>query len=128
MRGTGAGDHQGCRDGGAAGDTLPLLEVSARAATRSSSGWATAGVVSRLLASRFGSRWTYAGNGVAPGQVPPTRMLEEFRFRDVGPSTRLFGVVSRNAMHSLSPAMHNAAFAASGIDAVYVPLSAAGLR
>ncbi len=51
-------------------------------------------------------------------------MLGEFRFRAVGPNTRLFGIVSRNAMHSLSPAMHNAAFAASGIDAVYVPLSA----
>ena len=35
-----------------------------------------AGVVTRLLASRFGSRWTYAGNGVAPGQVPAARMLE----------------------------------------------------
>jgi shikimate dehydrogenase len=34
-------------------------------------------------------------------------------------------VVSTNALHSFSPAMHNAAFCASGIDAVYVPLRAA---
>ena len=27
------------------------------------------GIPSRLLASRFGSRWTYAGNAVAAGQV-----------------------------------------------------------
>jgi len=40
----------------------------------------------------------------------------------VSPSTRLFGVVSTNALHSLSPVMHNAAFEAAGLDAVYVPL------
>ena len=40
----------------------------------------------------------------------------------------IFGVVSTNAMHSLSPVMHNAAFEAAGIDAVYVPLRAARLR
>ena len=31
-------------------------------------------------------------------------------------------------MHSLSPRMHNAAFATAGIDAVYVPLAGGGLR
>src|SRR5689334_8359853 len=84
-----------------------------------------AGVPSRLLATRFGSRWTYAGNGVAPGQIPACRMIEEFRYRSVGTATRLFGVVSTNALHSISPALHNAAFAAAGLDAVYVPLRAA---
>jgi len=52
-------------------------------------------------------------------------MLGEFRFRSVGPQTRLFGVVSSSAMHSLSPALHNAAFTAAGHDAVYVPLQTA---
>jgi 3-dehydroquinate dehydratase / shikimate dehydrogenase len=83
-----------------------------------------AGVPSRVLASRYGSVWTYAGNGVAPGQLPASQMLE-LGYRRVGPSTRLFGVVSTNALHSFSPVMHNAAFCASGIDAVYVPLRAA---
>ena len=49
-------------------------------------------------------------------------MLSQFRFHDVGPATRIFGVVSSTALHSFSPVMHNAAFAAGGIDAVYVPL------
>jgi 3-dehydroquinate dehydratase/shikimate dehydrogenase len=80
------------------------------------------GVPTRLLAARFGSRWSYAGNGVAPGQIPAGRMLSQFRFHDVGPATRIFGVVSSTALHSFSPVMHNAAFAAGGIDAVYVPL------
>jgi 3-dehydroquinate dehydratase / shikimate dehydrogenase len=82
------------------------------------------GLPSRLLASRFGSRWTYAGDA-APGQIPVARMLDEFRFRDISPSTAIYGVVGNNVMHSLSPAMHNAAFRARGLDAVYVPLAAA---
>ena len=73
-----------------------------------------AGLPSRLLASRFGSRWTYAGDAVAPGQIPAARMLDEFRFRDVGPRPRIYGVVGNNVMHSLSPVMHNAAFRRDG--------------
>jgi 3-dehydroquinate dehydratase/shikimate dehydrogenase len=80
------------------------------------------GVVSRLLAGRFGSAWTYAGDGLAPGQIPARQMIEDYAFRRVGPSTHIFGVVSTNALHSLSPVMHNAAFEAAGLDAVYVPL------
>jgi shikimate 5-dehydrogenase len=49
-------------------------------------------------------------------------MLEQFRFRDVGPDTSVFGVIG--AITSPSPVMHNAAFAAAGIDAVCVPLRA----
>ena len=76
--------------------------------------------------TRFGSRWTYAGNAVAPGQIPAER---DGRARSASAAwdreTKLFGVVSGNAMHSLSPALHNAAFAAAGLDAVYVPFQAA---
>jgi shikimate dehydrogenase len=38
--------------------------------------------------------------------------------------TALYGVVGWPVAHSLSPAMHNAAFEALGVDAVYVPLPA----
>ena len=86
------------------------------------------GLPSRILAARFGSRWSYAGHGAAPGQLPAARMVEEFRFRDVHATTAIYGVVGNNVMHSLSPAMHNAAFAAAGIDAVYVPLLASGFK
>ena len=84
-----------------------------------------AGLPSRLLAARFGSRWTYAGNAVAPGQIPAARMLDEFRFHAITEATALYGVVGNNVMHSMSPAMHNAAFAATGVNAAYVPLRAA---
>jgi 3-dehydroquinate dehydratase/shikimate dehydrogenase len=82
------------------------------------------GLPSRILAARFGSRWTYAG-AHAPGQVPLERMLGEFRFRDISEGTAVFGVVGRPVAHSLSPAMHNAGFAARDLDAVYVPFEAA---
>jgi 3-dehydroquinate dehydratase/shikimate dehydrogenase len=84
-----------------------------------------AGVPSRLLASRFGSRWTYAGDAIAPGQMRASRIVDEFQFHDIVASTAIYGVVGNNVMHSLSPAMHNAAFRARGLDAVYVPLAAA---
>jgi 3-dehydroquinate dehydratase / shikimate dehydrogenase len=105
-------------------DTLPLAQI-ASGGDAVVVGMGDAGIPSRLLATRYGSLWTYAGNGVAPGQIPAARMVHEFRFPDVGPETRIFGVVSSNAMHSLSPVMHNAAFGAAGLDAVYIPLAAA---
>ena len=84
-----------------------------------------AGLPSRLLASRFGSRWTYAGDAIAPGQIPASRMLDEFRFHEILPTTDIYGVVSNNVTHSMSPLMHNAAFRAADLDAVYLPLRAA---
>lgn len=105
-------------------DALPLLPIA-------SEGHAVviamgdAGLPSRLLASRFGSEWTYAGGAVAPGQIPASRMVDEFRFPVVGAATAIYGVVGNNVMHSMSPVMHNAAFDAAGLDAVYVPLRAA---
>lgn len=39
--------------------------------------------------------------------------------REIGPHTQLCGVILHPAGHTLSPAMHNAAFAALGLDAVY---------
>jgi len=122
MRRTGAGTIKVAYAAHRLCDTLPLRAIGGQGQAVVV-GMGEPGVPSRLLASRYGSRWTFAGNAVAPGQMPAARMRDVFRFASIGPSTRLFGVVSRTAMHSLSPVMHNAAFAAAGIDAAYVPLS-----
>ncbi len=37
-------------------------------------------------------------------------------------STQLYGIIGNPVEHSLSPAMHNAAFAALGLNGVYVPM------
>jgi 3-dehydroquinate dehydratase/shikimate dehydrogenase len=102
-------------------ETLPLMAI-ARDGDAVVVGMGATGLPTRLLAAHYGSRWSYAGNGVAPGQIPAERMLSQFRFREINPSTRIFGVVSSTAVHSFSPVMHNAAFAAAGLDAVYVPM------
>jgi 3-dehydroquinate dehydratase/shikimate dehydrogenase len=105
-------------------DTLPLLDV-ARGGDAVVIGMGDAGVPSRLLATRFGSRWTYGGNGVAPGQMPAARMIDEFRFRSITPETAIYGIAGKGALTSGVPATRNAAFTASGRDAVCVPLPAA---
>ena len=83
-----------------------------------------AGIATRVLASWFGSCWTYAGDQVAPGQIDLPRLLNEFRFRRIGSRTAIYGVVGKPVAHSVSPSMHNAAFLAANLDAVYLPLAA----
>ncbi len=83
------------------------------------------GTPTRVLAARFGSCWTYAGDAVAPGQMTACRLQDEFHFRSITDRTSLYGVVGRPVAHSISPAMHNAAFKEAGLDAVYLPLAAA---
>ena len=108
-------------------DTLALLDLPApepgRARVLVAMG--PAGAASRLLPDRFGSSWTYAGDGVAPGQIGLQRMLGEFRFRAVAGGSELYGLLGAPVGHSLSPAMHNAGFDAIGRDALYLPLEAA---
>jgi 3-dehydroquinate dehydratase/shikimate dehydrogenase len=108
-------------------DNLPLLALGREAAGHGRVALVAMGdpgLPSRLLAARFGSCWAYSGDGVVPGQVTPVRMASEFRFRFVTASSRVFGLLGRPVSHSVSPAMHNAAFDATGLDAVYVPFAA----
>jgi 3-dehydroquinate dehydratase / shikimate dehydrogenase len=88
-------------------------------------GMGVPGLATRVLAARAGCCWTYAGDAWAPGQMPAAVLRSGFRFGAIGRNTAVYGVVGRPIAHSLSPAMHNAAFATEGIDAVYLPLEAA---
>jgi len=127
MRGTGAEVVKIAVTAHALVDNLPLLAFGREATGRAPVALVAMGMPglpSRILAARFGSCWSYAGDGVAPGQLPPERLLSEFRFRDVGSATRVFGIVGRPVEHSVSPAIHNAAFDETGFDGVYVPLAA----
>ena len=84
------------------------------------------GLITRVLAPKFGAFLSFAsmaeGKGSAPGQVSFREMEELYRFSSINPSTPLYGVVANPVAHSMSPAIHNAAFAALGLDGVYLPL------
>lgn len=83
------------------------------------------GTPSRILASKFGAPFTYATfhheRALAPGQLSYDQMVNVYRHDSIRPSTAVYGVIADPVAHSLSPQIHNAAFAALGIDAVYVP-------
>ena len=55
-------------------------------------------------------------------------MADLYRARDINPLTKLYGVVGTDVVWSLSPVLHNRAFEARGLDAVYVPLQAESLE
>jgi 3-dehydroquinate dehydratase/shikimate dehydrogenase len=101
-----------------------LLRAVARDAATVTIAMGPSGIPSRVLAAHFGSRWTYAGDGVAPGQVPAARMVGELRFREVSASTAVYGVVGTMTSESKSPAIHNHWFAEAGLDAVMLPMQA----
>lgn len=82
------------------------------------------GLPTRVLAGRFGSAWTYAGMVRDVGQITSSLLLEQYRFRSIDADTAVYGLAGSPIGHSVSPAMHNAAFAAAGINAVYLPLPA----
>lgn len=88
-------------------------------------GMGAAGLPTRVLAARLHSRWTYAGDGVAPGQLPASRLLHEYRFRRIRPDAAVYVLLGTPIGHSYSPAMHNAGFAALGLNAAYVPIDVA---
>jgi 3-dehydroquinate dehydratase/shikimate dehydrogenase len=84
------------------------------------------GLASRVLARKLGAFATFAslaeGAGSAAGQLTLAEMRALYRWESVGPGSAVFGVIGCPIAHSMSPAVHNAAFAATGVDAVYLPL------
>jgi 3-dehydroquinate dehydratase/shikimate dehydrogenase len=106
-------------------DCLPLLDLGAQIGGRGTVliGMGECGLATRVLARKFGSNWMYAGGQRHVGQVTQAD-LEGYRFRAVNDSTAIYGLVGSPIGHSVSPAMHNAAFAADDINAVYLPFPA----
>jgi 3-dehydroquinate dehydratase/shikimate dehydrogenase len=83
------------------------------------------GLPSRLLAGVWGGFLTFArlGDqaGSAPGQPTVGDLLGIYRLKTQRRDWKVLGVIGSPIAHSLSPHIHNAALAANGIPAVYVP-------
>src|SRR5207302_7354276 len=84
------------------------------------------GIISRILAKKFGAFLTFTSLSrdaeTASGQVTIEQMKRLYRWDAIGPETKVYGVVASPVMHSMSPAIHNAAFDAVGHDGVYLPM------
>ena len=85
-----------------------------------------AGMASRVLAGKVGAMGTFAalsaGTGSAPGQPTIDEFRNLYRWDSIGPETSVYGVIGCPVAHSMSPAIHNAAFGETQLDAVYLPL------
>ena len=83
------------------------------------------GVPTRILAGKFGAPHTYATfhheRAMAPGQLSFEQMTQIYRYDQINAQTEVYGVVADPIGHSLSPLIHNAAFAHLGLNKVYVP-------
>ena len=85
-----------------------------------------AGVITRLLAKKLGAFCTFAalgeGQGTAPGQPTLEQFKKLYRWDRVNPETEVYGVIGYPIAHSMSPAIHNAAFDATNYDGLYLPM------
>lgn len=108
-------------------DNLELFDILAeRAKPTIALGMGEFGLASRILAPKFGAFLTFASlrdeSATAPGQPTITDLLDTYRFRSIGPATRVYGIVGWPVGHSMSPLIHNAGFEEVGHDGVYLPL------
>jgi len=91
-----------------------------------------AGVATRILGPSRGSFLTYGAvaqdAATAPGQLTGERLRSVYHIDKINKQTQIYGLVGSPVMQSVSPHIHNAAFAAEGIDAVYLPLEVKNLQ
>jgi 3-dehydroquinate dehydratase / shikimate dehydrogenase len=109
------------------GDAARMLQISKSSDVPTVAfGMGEIGLFSRILCGRFGSPLTYAtfsrDRELAPGQLAFEEMRDIYRYESITEKTQIFGVIGDPVAHSMSPLVHNFAFQAAGIDAVYVPL------
>ena len=84
-----------------------------------------AGQISRVLAAKLGTFLSFSclslAESSAPGQIPLDQLRSLYRWDRISRSTSIYGVIGFPLGHSLSPAIHNAAFERIGYDGLYLP-------
>ncbi len=103
---------------------LEILRASRKPAMALAMG--EAGLASRVLARKFNAFGAFAALSAdkqsAPGQPTLADLRGRYRWDSISQSTAVYGVAGCPIGHSMSPAIHNAAYAADDVDAVYLPL------
>ncbi|KAF2287720.1 hypothetical protein GH714_002441 [Hevea brasiliensis] len=84
------------------------------------------GLISRILCAKFGGYLTFgtleSGIVSAPGQPTIKDLLDLYNFRQIGPDTKVHGIVRKPIGHSKSPFLYNEAFKSIGFNGVFVHL------
>jgi 3-dehydroquinate dehydratase / shikimate dehydrogenase len=119
-----------------ASDCLPIFQLLERAREDGREmiaiAMGTAGVATRILGPSRGGFLTYASpdskNATAPGQVSITELNEVYRIEKIDRHTQIFGLIGQPVSQSVSPLIHNAAFAAVGRNAVYIPFETGDVK
>jgi 3-dehydroquinate dehydratase/shikimate dehydrogenase len=111
-------------------DSTRLLRFAAKMRNCVAVPMGEVGLPARLLALREGSALAYApvSAATAPGQVSLQEMKHLYRAHALNRQTHVFGVIGDPIAHSLSPLLHNTAFIARKINAVYLPFLVKNLR
>jgi 3-dehydroquinate dehydratase/shikimate dehydrogenase len=110
-------------------DCLPVLRLLMRAQREGrvliAVAMGAAGLPTRILAPARGAFLTYGAldfeHATAPGQITAAELRDLYRIHTLDAQTEVFGLVGAPVMHSVSPHLHNAAFAATQRNAVYIP-------
>lgn len=83
------------------------------------------GFPTRVLSTALGGIYTYAApnaaEGTASGQISARVLRQLYRVDKFTKGVKIFGVIADPVRHSISPAVHNRAFQARRMDAVYLP-------
>ena len=112
-------------------DNLRMIELL-RTATVPTVGFCMGeiGMPTRVLAGRYGAPLSYAAadrqQAVAPGQLSFAEMKDLYRYDQIDAQTEVYGVIADPVGHSMSPLIHNTAFAHLGLNKVYLPFRVPG--
>jgi 3-dehydroquinate dehydratase/shikimate dehydrogenase len=90
----------------------------------------TAGLITRIIAKKLNSFFTFASindeSATAPGQMTIEQFKTIYRWDFINADTKLYGVIGSPVAHSAGPAAHNACFADIGENKLYLPLLVEG--
>ncbi len=110
-------------------DCLPLFQLLERARGEGREmiaiAMGQAGIATRILGPSRGAFLTYGSvddeTATAPGQLTARELRDTYHIDDINRDTEIFGLMGRPVSHSVSPHFQNAAFQATGLNAVYIP-------
>lgn len=84
------------------------------------------GLFTRILGRKYGAPFTFAGfnpdRTFAPGMPLFQDLRRDYEYDRIDSQTEVYAVIGDPIGHSLSPAIHNAAFRSLDLNKVYVPI------